>query len=182
MRREIEPGLSSGEAGRRLAAAGPNAVSEPRVSLGLKIGRRFWEPVPWMLEAAIVLQLTIGEYTEAAIIAALLVFNAVLGLLQEERAGAALAALKTKLALKASVKRDGKWIEIEADCIVPGDLVRLTLGRVVPADVRIGASRDRSRRHRLCRRHGSPRRSGGRGNGHRRANLLRPDRRACAHC
>ncbi|MGO9473229.1 MAG: HAD-IC family P-type ATPase [Rhodomicrobium sp.] len=130
-------GLSSGEAARRLSAAGPNAVSEPQVSLAAKVARRFWEPVPWMLEAAIVLQLTIGEYTEAAIIAALLVFNAILGLLQEERAGAALAALKSKLALRASVKRDGKWIEIEAAGIVPGDLVRLTLGRVVPADMRI---------------------------------------------
>jgi H+-transporting ATPase len=90
-----------------------------------------------MLEAAIALQLAIGEYTEAAIIAALLVFNAALGLFQEGRADAALAALKSKLALKAYVKRDGRWIEITAAGLVPGDIVRLSLGSVVPADGRI---------------------------------------------
>lgn len=130
-------GLSSKEAARRLSEAGPNAVLEPQISLAAKAARRFWEPVPWMLEAAIALQLTIGEYTEAIIIAALLAFNVVLGLFQEERAGAALAALKSKLALRASVKRDGKWIEIPAGELVPGDLIRLTLGRVIPADIRI---------------------------------------------
>lgn len=90
-----------------------------------------------MLEAAIVLQLAIGEYTEALIIAALLVFNVALGLFQEGRADAALAALKSKLALKAYVKRDGEWIEALASTLVPGDVVQLSLGSVVPADARI---------------------------------------------
>ena len=130
-------GLSSQEAGRRLAQIGPNAVVEPHVSPVVRVARRFWEPVPWMLEAAIVLQLAIGERVEALIIAALLIFNVALGVLQEGRANAALAALKSKLALKAFVKRDGRWVETAAAGLVPGDVVRLALGGVVPADARV---------------------------------------------
>jgi H+-transporting ATPase len=133
----LPPGLSSDEAAQLLSQVGPNAVAEVHLSPFVRVARRFWEPVPWMLEAAIVLQLAIGEYTEAAIIAALLVFNVALGLFQEGRADAALAALKSKLALKAYVKRDGRWIEIPAAGLVPGDIVRLSLGSVVPADGRI---------------------------------------------
>ena len=107
------------------------------VSPVVKVLRRFWEPVAWMLEAAIVLQLAIGERTEALIIGVLLCFNVVLGVFHEGRAGEALAALKSKLALKASVKRDGQWIDIPAAGLVPGDIVRLALGGVVPADARV---------------------------------------------
>ncbi len=130
-------GLSSEEAVRRLSQVGPNAVAEPHVSQFIRVARRFWEPVPWMLEAAIILQLAIGESTEALIIAALLAFNVALGIFQEGRADAALAALKSKLALKAYVKRAGEWIEAPATTLVPGDIVRLSLGSVVPADARI---------------------------------------------
>ncbi len=130
-------GLSSEEAAARLAQIGPNAVVEPRVSPLVRIVRRFWEPVPWMLEAAVALQLSIGERVEALIIAVLLIFNVALGFFQEGRAGAALAALKSKLALNASVMRDRRWIEVPAADLVPGDLIRLTLGGIVPADARL---------------------------------------------
>ena len=133
----LTQGLSSWEAERRLAQIGPNAVVEPYVSPFVRIARRFWEPVPWMLEASIVLQLAIGERVEALIIAALLIFNVALGVFQEGRANAALAALKSKLALKAFVERDGQWIEMPAAGLVPGDVVRLALGGVVPADARV---------------------------------------------
>ena len=96
---------------------------------------KFWAPVPWMLEAAIVLELALGKYVEAGIIAALLVFNAALGLFQESRAQATLAALKSRLAINASVKRDGAWKTIPAVELVVGDLVKLSLGGVVAADV-----------------------------------------------
>ena len=98
---------------------------------------KFWSPVPWMLEAAIVLQLVLGKYVEAGIIAGLLVFNAVLGLFQESRAQATLAALKSRLALNASVCRDGTWLTIAAAELVPGDVVKLSLGGVVAADMRL---------------------------------------------
>lgn len=73
---------------------------------------KFWAPVPWMLESAIVLQWALGKFVEAGVIAGLLVFNAALGLFQESRAQATLAALKSRLALTASVLRDGYL----ADC------------------------------------------------------------------
>jgi H+-transporting ATPase len=98
---------------------------------------KFWAPVPWMLEAAIVLELALGKYVEAAIIAGLLAFNAALGFFQEGRAQATLAALKSRLALNASVCRDGTWSTVPATGLVPGDLVKLSLGAVVAADVRL---------------------------------------------
>ena len=100
---------------------------------------KFWAPVPWMLEAAVLLELVLGKYIEAAIIAALLVFNAALGLFQESRAQATLAALKSRLALNASVRRDGAWKTIPAVELVPGDVVKLSLGAVVAADVHLTA-------------------------------------------
>ena len=98
---------------------------------------KFWAPVPWMLEAAIVLEMALGNYVEAAIIAGLLVFNAALGFFQEGRAQATLAALKSRLAITASVRRDGAWAKLPAADLVPGDIVKLALGAVVAADVRL---------------------------------------------
>jgi H+-transporting ATPase len=98
---------------------------------------KFWAPVPWMLEAAIILQTVLREYVEAAVIAGLLVFNAALGFFQEGHAQATLAALKSRLALTASVLRDGAWKNIPATELVPGDTVKLSLGGVVAADVKL---------------------------------------------
>jgi H+-transporting ATPase len=98
---------------------------------------KFWAPVPWMLEAAIVLELILGKYVEAVIIALLLVFNALLGFFQESRAQTTLAALKSRLALNASVRRDNVWKTVPAAELVQGDVVKLSLGAVVAADVRI---------------------------------------------
>jgi H+-transporting ATPase len=98
---------------------------------------KFWVPMPWMLEAAIVVELVLGKYVEAAIIAFLLVFNAALGLFQESRAQATLAALKSRLALTASLRRDGAWKTVPAAEVVPGDVVKLSLGAVVAADVKL---------------------------------------------
>jgi H+-transporting ATPase len=98
---------------------------------------KFWAPVPWMLEAAIVLEIVLGKYVEAGIIAGLLAFNAALGFFQEGRAQATLAALKSRLALNASVKRDNAWSTVPAAQLVVGDVVKLSLGAVVAADVRL---------------------------------------------
>jgi H+-transporting ATPase len=97
----------------------------------------FWAPVPWMLEVAIGLQIMQGDTASALIIAGLLVFNATLGLIQESRAHNTLTALKSHLALMASVRRDGSWLTAPARDLVPDDIVKLTLGGVVAADVRI---------------------------------------------
>ena len=98
---------------------------------------KFWAPVPWMLEAAVVLELILGKYVEAVIIAILLVFNALLSFFQESRAQATLAALKSRLALNASVRRDNVWKTVPAAELAQGDVVKLSLGAVVAADVRI---------------------------------------------
>jgi H+-transporting ATPase len=130
-------GLTSEEARRRLEKFGFNTMPDTAPQPWRMVLEKFWAPVPWMLEGAIVLQLALGKYVEAAIIAGLLVFNAALGLVQESRAQATLAALKSRLALSASVRRDGVWKTIPAVELAPGDVVKLSLGGVVPADARL---------------------------------------------
>ena len=130
-------GLTSDEARRRLDEFGPNAMPDTALHPLHMALEKFWAPVPWMLEAAIVLELVLGKYVEAGIIAGLLVFNAALGLFQESRAQATLAALKSRLALDASVRRDGAWKTVPAAELVPGDVVKLSLGAVVAADVHL---------------------------------------------
>ena len=132
-------GLTSDKARDLLAKFGPNAMPDTSMHPVRMALEKFWAPVPWMLEAAIVLELVLGKYVEAAIIAGLLVFNAALGLFQESRAQATLAALKSRLALNASVRRDGAWKTVQAAELVPGDVVKLSLGGVVAADVHIAS-------------------------------------------
>jgi H+-transporting ATPase len=131
------PGLTAAEAGRRLAKAGPNSVSEAAPSPPQRFAAKLWGPIPWMLEAAIVLEIGLGSYVEAAVIASLLLLNALLGFVQEGRASAVLAALKARLAPTALVRRDGEWLRRPAAELVPGDVVRLPLGAIVPADARL---------------------------------------------
>jgi H+-transporting ATPase len=100
---------------------------------------KFWSPIPWMLEAAILLELMLGKYVEAGIIGVLLTFNAVLGFFQEGRAQATLTAMKSRLAMTASACRDGVWKNLPAAELVTGDLVKLSLGGVVAADVKLTA-------------------------------------------
>jgi H+-transporting ATPase len=133
----VPSGLSSTDAKRRLQEVGPNAIPQTAIALWRGVLSKFWAPVPWMLECAIVLQIVLGEYVEAAVIAALLVFNAGLGFFQEGRAQATLNALKSQLALNAAVCRDSVWRTLPAVELVPGDIVKLSLGTVVGADVRL---------------------------------------------
>lgn len=130
-------GLTSRQARERLARYGPNAVAEERPSFILALFGKFWAPVPWMLEATVILELILGKNLEAAIIGVLLLFNAVLSLLQENRAQDALLLLKRRLAVRARVLRDGAWQMLPAEELVPGDYVHLRMGDLVPADVRL---------------------------------------------
>ena len=130
-------GLTGKEAEARLAKYGPNSMPDSALHpIRLAIGK-LWAPVPWMLEAAIILEFALHKFAESAIIGALLVFNAALGYFQEGKAQATLAALKARLALNASVRRDGQWKIVPSGVLVPGDLVKLSLGEVVAADVTI---------------------------------------------
>src|ERR1700728_3795943 len=130
-------GLTSDEARALLAQFGRNAMPDTAIRPWRMALAKFWAPVPWMLEAAIILQAALHEYTEAAVIAGLLVFNAALSFFQEGRAQATLAALRSRLALTASVRRDGAWKNHPAADLVPGDIIKLSLGGVVAADVRL---------------------------------------------
>ena len=134
-----EGGLTGAEAKGRLDKSGPNAMPDTGAHPWRTTIEKFWAPIPWMLEAAIVLQLILGKYLESAIISVLLVFNAALGLFQESRAQSTLAALKSRLALNASVRRDGAWKTVPAAELVVGDVVKLSLGGVVPADVHLSS-------------------------------------------
>lgn len=130
-------GLTSAEARQRLAKYGPNMVAEDHPRLWLLFLRKFWAPVPWMLEATIALQFVLGKPDEAAIITVLLVFNAVLGFAQENRANNALALLKKRLAIQVRVMRDHAWQQMPAQELVPGDVVHLRMGDLAPADIRL---------------------------------------------
>jgi H+-transporting ATPase len=130
-------GLTNEQAERRLKQFGPNAVPDTTLNPFRMALEKFWAPVPWLLEAAVVLQLALGEYVEAGVVAGLLVFNAALGFFQQGRAQATLAALKSRLALSATVRRSGVWKSLPAADLVPGDMVKLSLGAVVAADVRL---------------------------------------------
>jgi H+-transporting ATPase len=130
-------GLTGEEAGARLAETGPNVLEEKKVSPLLQFLGFFWGPIPWMIEVAAVLSLIVRHWTDLAIILVLLVFNAVVGFRQEARAADALDALKKQLALKARVIRGGEWQETDARNLVPGDVIRLRLGDIIPADVKL---------------------------------------------
>jgi len=130
-------GLTSGEANQRLAKSGPNAMPDTALHPLARAVAQLWAPVPGMLELVIVLELALGRYVEGAFIAVLLGTNAALGFFQEGRAQATLSAMKSRLALNASVKRDNVWVTLPAANLVVGDLVKLSLGGIVAADLRL---------------------------------------------
>jgi H+-transporting ATPase len=130
-------GLSQAEATKRLAQDGPNEIAEKKDNPLLKFLTYFWGPIPWMIEAAVVLSGVVRHWLDFFIIFALLLSNAVVGFWEEHQAGNAIAALKKKLASTAKVKRDGKWTDPPARELVKGDVIRLRLGDIVPADARL---------------------------------------------
>jgi H+-transporting ATPase len=132
-------GLTGKEAESRLAKFGANTMPDTTLHPWRRALEKFWAPVPWMLEATVILELVLGKYAEAAVIAGLLLFNAIIGLVQEGRAQHTLEALKSRLAMTASVRRDGAWTTLPAAGLVPGDVIKLSLGSVVAADAKLTA-------------------------------------------
>jgi H+-transporting ATPase len=130
-------GLSQEEAEKRLVQYGPNALEEEKVNPLLKFLSYFWGPIPWMIEVAAILSAVVRHWVDLIIIVVLLVFNAVVGFWQEHQAANAVEALKKQLAHTARVKRNGNWAEVDAATLVPGDIIRLRLGDIIPADAKL---------------------------------------------
>ncbi len=127
-------GLTSEEAARLLLQVGPNSIAEAKPHPWLAFLKRLWGPIPWMLEAAVILEVILGKYDEAAIIAALILFNAVFSTIQEKRSSDALAMLRQHLQLTARVRRDGEWRTLPSEQLVPGDVIHIRMGDLLPAD------------------------------------------------
>ena len=130
-------GLTEAEAQRRATQFGPNRLAEVQKSLLAKLLHYFWGPIPWMIEAAALLSGLIRHWADFIIIILLLLFNAAVGFWQEYKASNALDALKAQLALKCRVRRGGAWKQVDASELVPGDIVRVMLGDVIPADIKL---------------------------------------------
>jgi H+-transporting ATPase len=130
-------GLSQAEAQKRLIQYGPNEIAEKKSNVFLKLLSYFWGPIPWMIEAAVILSGIVRHWLDFFIILFLLCSNAVVGFWEEHQAGNAIAALKAKLAINARARRDGQWTTPKSSELVPGDVIRLRLGDIIPADARL---------------------------------------------
>jgi H+-transporting ATPase len=130
-------GLSVAEAATRLTKYGPNEIVAKKTSVILKFLGYFWGPIPWMIEGAVVLSGVVRHWMDFAVISVLLCSNAIVGFWEERQAGNEIDALKARLAVEAKAMRDGKWITLPARELVPGDVIRVRLGDIVPADARL---------------------------------------------
>src|ERR1700758_1952892 len=132
-----ERGLLASEAKERLQQYGYNKIAEKKVNPIIKLLSYFWGSIPWIIEVAAILSAIIHHWEDFWIILILLLLNAVVGFWQEHKADNSIELLKQKLAPKARVMRDGKWLEIPARELVPGDIVRMRLGDIIPADIKL---------------------------------------------
>ncbi len=129
-------GLTSSEVEARRTTYGRNVLAEKEESPLRRFLSYFWGPIPWMIEGAAILSLLVRHWSDFAVIFGLLLYNAVSGFWQQRKAEGALAALKSGMAPRATARRDGQWKTIPAADLVPGDVLRVEIGQVVPADVR----------------------------------------------
>jgi H+-transporting ATPase len=132
-----QKGLSAENASKRIEIFGPNEIVEKKKNPYLKFLSYFWGPIPWMIEAAALMSVIIQHWEDFVVIFFLLIINAVVGFWQEKKADDTIELLKQKLATQARVLRDEKWIEVPARQLVPGDVVRIRLGDMIPADLKL---------------------------------------------
>jgi len=133
----VHKGLTSEEAAARLKQYGANTIEEKEISWVQRLFKRFWGPIPWMIEVAAILSAMVQRWEDFIIIVVLLLVNAFVDFYQESRALNAIAVLKKKLARRALVLRDGQWQEIDAQTIVPDDIIKVKIGDIVPADAKL---------------------------------------------
>ena len=130
-------GLSQAAAEKRLTRYGPYEIEEKKENPLLKLLTYFWGPIPWMIEAAVILPGVLRHWPDFFIILLLLVANAMVGFWEEHQAGKAIDALKAQLAVKCRVRRDGTWVTPPSRELAPGDVIRMRMGDIVPADARL---------------------------------------------
>ncbi|MCW6159903.1 MAG: plasma-membrane proton-efflux P-type ATPase [Candidatus Micrarchaeales archaeon] len=130
-------GLSEGEARSRLLRYGYNEVLEKRESRILKLLRKFYGPIPLILEAVVLISFLVQDYRNAYIILALLVVNAFVGFAEERKADNSVELLKKRLTVSARVLRNARWESIQSRLLVPGDIIRIRMGDIVPADAKV---------------------------------------------
>ncbi|MCK4569276.1 MAG: hypothetical protein KAT76_03245, partial [Bacteroidales bacterium] len=130
-------GLNEKEVINRLEKFGYNEIVEKKENLLIKFLKNFWGPIPWMIEAAVILSIIDKDWNDVIIIGSLLLINGLIEFVQGYKADNAMAMLKKNLASKSRVLRDGKWREMEARDLVPGDVIRIRLGDIIPADVKL---------------------------------------------
>ncbi|MBZ5489522.1 MAG: plasma-membrane proton-efflux P-type ATPase [Acidobacteriia bacterium] len=133
----IERGLTEAEVAKRHTVYGANAVEEKRTSLVLLVLKKFWGPSAWMLETILVLSVVLGKRVDAWVVGGLLILNATISVTQEKRAQSTVETLKQRLQITTRTLRNGQWGPLAADLLVPGDIVRLRMGDLVPADVKV---------------------------------------------
>ncbi len=133
----LERGLSQEEAKKRLEKYGPNEIPEKKVNPIVKFLTYFWGPIPWMIEIAAILSIVVQHWEDFWIIFSLLILNAVVGFWEEKKAEDVIAYLQKKMVVRVRVLRDGKWQVLPGSEIVPGDIVRIRMGDIVPADVKL---------------------------------------------
>jgi H+-transporting ATPase len=131
------PGLTRNEVEKRRNEFGLNSLPEEKKHIWLVLLKKLWAPVPWMLEISVILELVLGKYIEAMIIGFLIVFNAIISTVQENKAQNALELLKKRLTVFSRVLRDGKWQTVPGSELVPGDIIYLRMGDFVPADAQL---------------------------------------------
>ncbi|MDB4409810.1 HAD-IC family P-type ATPase, partial [Gammaproteobacteria bacterium] len=134
---QAEAGLSDSEASQRIGQYGYNEIEEKEEPLWHRLFRRFWGPIPWMIEIAALLSAVVQKWEDFSIILVMLLVNAGLDFFQEHRALNALKALKAKMDRQVTVLRDAAYRRIPARELVPGDIVKLRIGDIVPADVQL---------------------------------------------
>ena len=128
-------GLSAEEAKQRLLQYGPNALEDHTESKWHKLLSYFWGPLPFLIEAAAIISALRRDWPDFAVVTGLLIYNGVVGFWQDNKAANALAALKKGLAPRARVLRDGQWASCDAAALVPGDVVSIEAGQIIPADL-----------------------------------------------
>ncbi|WP_345985208.1 plasma-membrane proton-efflux P-type ATPase [Sulfurimonas sp. HSL-1656] len=138
----LQRGLSSEEAEARLSQFGPNSIEEKQVSWAARLFKRFWGPIPWMIETAAVLSLSVQRWEEFTIIMVMLLVNAAVDFYQESKALNAIEVLKKKLARKALVLRDAAWQTVDASHLVPDDIIKIKIGDIIPADAKLLSGSD----------------------------------------